>query len=78
MIPVVIVIGLVLGRWWRTALVGGVGYWAVVLTTMEARWGLVLAGSALALINAAFGVLVHQALLRVVRSNNSHASSSGH
>lgn len=78
MIPVVIVIGLVLGRWWRTALAVGVVYWAVVLTTMEARWDLVLAGSALALINAAFGVLVHQALLRIVRSSNGHGSSNGH
>jgi hypothetical protein len=61
--------GLVLGRWWRFALVAGTCAWPALLWTQ----GLIgtpleVAGAAaLALANTAVGVLVHQLVLSVVR-----------
>lgn len=69
MIPILIALGLVLGRWWRTALVIGVIYWSVVLVaTGIYDLDLDLLGpAALALINTAVGVAIHQAVLSGVR-----------
>jgi len=68
-IPTMILFGLLLGRWWRTALVAGTASWTVLLWTQ----GLVdspaeIAGAAaLALANTAAGVMAHQGLLALVR-----------
>lgn len=68
-IVTMIFVGLVFGRWWRTAIVAGAVLWPVVLlvTGLEltpAAFGLaVVLGAA----NTAVGVLVHQALLALVR-----------
>ena len=70
MIPVLIVIGLVFGRWWRTTFLLAVVYWMVGLLAsdvMELSWGL-LGAAGLALVNTAVGVLVHQALLHGMRN----------
>ncbi len=66
MIPTLILIGAVFGRWWRvTLLVSAVG-WPVLLVatgTMSIRPALVgVAG--LAVLNAGAGVLLHQGILR--------------
>ena len=69
MIPTMILFGLLLGRWWRTALVAGTASWTVLLWTQ----GLVdsreqIAGTAaLALANTAVGVMAHQGLQTLVR-----------
>ncbi len=69
MIPVLIAFGLVFGRWWRTTLAVAVVSWPVALLAtevMDVSWEL-LGAAALALVNTAVGVLVHQALLHAVR-----------
>jgi hypothetical protein len=74
MIPTMILLGLVLGRWWWLALlVAGVAWPAmlVVADVVDLSWGLVAAG-ALAAANAAVGVLVHQAVLHGVRHLRHH------
>lgn len=69
MIPILIALGLVLGRWWRAALAIGVVYWAIVLVaTGTYALDLRLLGPAgLALVNTAVGAAVHQAVLWGVR-----------
>jgi hypothetical protein len=67
-IPVLIALGLVLGRWWRTALAVGVIAWvATGLATDVFGWASVPAAAGLALANTAVGVLVHQGVLRALR-----------
>lgn len=69
MIPTMIGFGLLAGRWWKTALVGGAIYWPVLLlSTGVISWGHVGGAAALGLANTAVGVLVHQAVLRTVRA----------
>ena len=71
MIPAMILLGLVLGRWWRLALgTAAVGWPALLVATkvIEFDDGVVLAGAAvLAVANAAAGLLAHQACLRAHR-----------
>lgn len=69
MIPILIALGLVLGRWWRAALAIGVVYWsAVLVVTGTYNVDLNLLGPAsLALVNTAAGVAAHQAVLWGVR-----------
>jgi len=69
MIPTLILLGVVLGRWWPVPLViSAVGWPLLLLVTdvMTVEPGLVGA-SGLAVLNTAVGVLVHQAVLRAVR-----------
>lgn len=69
MIPILIVCGVVLGRWWPVPLVAAAVGWPILLVatgfmTVEPA----LAGaSGLAVLNTAVGVLIHQGVLRVVR-----------
>lgn len=68
MIPTVIVVCFVLGRWWRSALLATAVVWPLVLVAtnvMGLEWGLVGA-SALAVANALVGVLLHQAIAWVI------------
>ena len=72
MIPSMILLGLVLGRWWRTALVTSAVVWLLLAWgPVRDAPGALLPGLALAVLagvaNAAVGVAVHQALLWVVR-----------
>ena len=64
MVPTLLLLGLVLGRWWRTTLLIAVLGWPLLLLvdgTIEP--GRNVAGAALvALVNAGIGVLVHQAV----------------
>jgi hypothetical protein len=68
-IPTMILFGLLLGRWWKTALVVGTASWTVLLWTQ----GLVdspaeiAGGAALALANTAVGVMADRGLLVLVR-----------
>ncbi|HEX5996429.1 MAG TPA: hypothetical protein VFY84_14920 [Jiangellales bacterium] len=70
MIPVLIVFGLVFGRWWLPSLVAAAVGWPIVLVAgdvMELEAGLVGAAG-LAFLNAGVGVLIHQAVRRAIRS----------
>ncbi|HEU5242184.1 MAG TPA: hypothetical protein VFU25_09225 [Ornithinibacter sp.] len=69
MIPTMILVGLVLGRWWRAALVAAAVGWPVLLaltglldSPTAALWS-----SVLAVANAGVGVLVHQGVLHAYR-----------
>lgn len=77
MIPTMILFGLLLGRWWKLALLVGTSGWTVLLwsqgllsTPME-----VVGAAALALANTAVGVLVHQLLLTLVRRVRRHPTT---
>ncbi|MDO8107642.1 hypothetical protein Q6348_10585 [Isoptericola sp. b441] len=64
-----IVLGLVFGRWWRSALVLAAVIWDVLLVAdgvMGFELGL-LGAALLAAANAAIGVLVHQGVLQAYR-----------
>jgi hypothetical protein len=69
MIPTMIVFGLVFGRWWRTTLIAAAVLWPalVVWTAGPVTVGQVVGAALLGVANAAVGVLVHQAVLWVIR-----------
>lgn len=74
MIPSMIFLGLVFGRWWRSTLIAVAICWPIMLATSGVvegppieQAGTLLAGSLLALANAAVGVAVHQAFLFAAR-----------
>ncbi len=81
MIPTMILLGLVLGRWWRTALVVAAISWPILLLSggiISVAQVPVSAG--LAIINAGVGVLVGQGGLRAYRTlrhRGSHQPTSG-
>ncbi|GAA3381714.1 hypothetical protein [Cryptosporangium minutisporangium] len=69
MIPTLIVFGLVTGRWWRSSLIAAAVGWPVLLVTadvMGVEVGL-LGASTLAVVDAAAGALIHQAIWRTLR-----------
>ncbi len=69
MILTMILFGLVFGRWWRTAVVVGAFLWPLILVTsglMRIDWGIWTA-CGLGVANTIVGVLVHQAILGIVR-----------
>ena len=69
MIPTMILFGLALGRWWRSALVASalflplLGLLGGAIETAEE----VMVSAALGLANAAVGIAVHQAILLATR-----------
>jgi len=73
MIPTMIVFGLVLGRWWRSALVAAALAWPLLLITsgVLAVGEQLLGAAALGVANAALGVALHQVVLHLVRSARS-------
>lgn len=79
MIPTMILFGLVLGRWWRTALATAAVGWPLLLVVtdvVEFNAGLIEA-AALAVANAGVGVLAHQGCLhayRHLRRRDSHVA----
>jgi hypothetical protein len=68
-IPTLIVLGLVIGRWWRLAMIVGTAGWPVLLLAGGVvRTGPeLLAATGLAAINTGVGVVSHQCAIRVVR-----------
>jgi hypothetical protein len=75
-IPILIALGLIFGRWWKPTLALGVAGWVVVLVlTGIITWQLIPAAAALALVNTAVGVLVHQAGLWVFRAVRSRGEN---
>lgn len=68
MIPTMILFGLLLGRWWRTALVVGAVGWAVLLLATGVIGIADVPGAMLfGLVNTGVGVGIHQAVLHLVR-----------
>ena len=69
MIPTLILVGLVFGRWWRIVIPLAAIGWAVLLIVTGADSGFVFAlgAAAIAMPNVALGVLVHRALWQLVR-----------
>lgn len=68
MIPVMIVCGVLMGRWWRTALVlGAVGWPTAMLVTGAISAGQIPVAALLGLANTGVGVALHQAGLWLVR-----------
>jgi hypothetical protein len=68
-IPTLILLGLVFGHWWKTTLVAAAVGWPLLLivTGVDSGLDFALGAAALALANAAVGILVHQALWLLVR-----------
>lgn len=67
MVPTMILFGLVLGRWWKTSLVLAAIAWPALLWSTGITDADVLAVALIGVLNAAFGVLVHQAVLQGFR-----------
>ena len=69
MIPTLILIGLIFGRWWRIVMPLAAVGWAVLLIVTGVDSGLVFAlgAVAIAIPNVALGVLVHRVLWQLVR-----------
>jgi hypothetical protein len=65
-IPALIMVGAVFGRWWRVALLASAIGWPVLLVVTGAMSiGPALAGAAgLAVLNSGAGVLLHQGIRR--------------
>jgi hypothetical protein len=80
-IPILIVFGLVFGRWWRLSLVtAALGWPALLVTTDVMGVGAGLLGaSGLAIANTGVGVLIHQGVLQAIRrlrrSRSAHSGS---
>ena len=84
MIPTMMVFGLVLGRWWKSALIAAAIFWPVLLVvTRVLPSGSdvgpflvdVLLASGLAAANAAVGVGIHQLVLYVFRRVRSKSAN---
>jgi hypothetical protein len=69
MIPTLLLVGLVLGKWWRIVIPAAVVGWVAVLLATRVDSGLefVLGAAALAFVNVTIGVLLFQALWLGVR-----------
>ena len=68
MIPTMILLGLVLGRWWWAALVAAlIGWPTLLLVTDIIGPSEIPVAALLALLNAAVGVAVAQVALRIYR-----------
>jgi hypothetical protein len=68
-IPTMIVFGVVLGRWWRFALVAAAVVWPLLVAAdgVGVTVGLLAYAAAIGVANAAVGVLAHQACLHAYR-----------
>ena len=89
MIPTMMVFGLILGRWWRLALISAAAVWPILLWVtgvfagLDYTWwqfsGLLLTTALLGAVNAGVGVAVHQGVLYVIRSvlRQSRANPAG-
>jgi hypothetical protein len=66
-IPTMIVFGVVLGRWWRFALVAAAVVWPLLVAGQVGLKVGLASAAALGVANAAVGVLAHQACLHAYR-----------
>jgi len=73
-IPTMILFGLLLGRWWKVALVVGTSAWPVLLWAQGviAAPSEIVGAGALGLANTAVGVMAHQLVLALVRRARGH------
>lgn len=79
MIPTMILLGLVLGRWWRLALLtAAIGWPALLLATGTDAPADLVAGAALGVANACVGVLAAQVLVRAHLGEHLHARGHVH
>lgn len=78
MIPTMILFGLVLGYWWRTALIASAIVWPLLLLTTNTHiaGSELVPSSLLAIANTAVGVLVVQAIRRSIRTTSRHSHSA--
>jgi hypothetical protein len=69
MIPTMILLGLVFGRWWLASLVAAAAGWPLLLvvTDVDVSEAGLIEAAALAVTNAAVGVLIHQGVLHAYR-----------
>jgi uncharacterized membrane protein len=73
-IPILIVAGVVFGRWWRFTLTAAMFGWPLALViadVMQLEWGL-FSAAALAVVNTLVGVLVHQVIAWGIRRLRQH------
>ena len=79
MIPTVILLGLIFGHWWKTTLVLAAVGWPLLLiaTGIDIDPAALPAAAALAVANAAAGILVHRALWLLVRGVSSARRLNG-
>ena len=80
MIPTMLLFGLVLGRWWKTCLVVGTLGWPLLLwfdNIIESPTEF-LGAAALAALNTAVGVAVHQSLLHLFRRLRKNRQAPDH
>lgn len=72
MIPMMIVFGLLAGRWWKPALVVGAVGWVAILLVSDVPGSsqplIILGGAILGLASTGVGVAIHQGVLWLVRS----------
>ena len=69
MVPTLMLVGLVLGRWWRTTLVAATLGWPILLLAddlIEPGWN-IAAAAGVSAANTAAGIVVHQAIRWAVR-----------
>ncbi|MFC7546968.1 hypothetical protein [Plantactinospora sp. GCM10030261] len=69
-IPLLVLFGLLLGRWWRSTLITAAVAWPVLLVAggvASVEPGL-LGAAGLAAVNTGVGVLIHQGILRLTRT----------
>jgi hypothetical protein len=80
MIPTLLLVGLVLGRWWRVVLpVAAVGWPAwLVVDGIGAGLGFWLTAAAVALANTAVGVAVNRIATAAVRRSPRTVAKAGH
>ena len=78
MIPTLLLVGLVLGRWWRIVIPAAAVGWALLLIATGVDSGLEFAAGAAALgaANVAVGVLVYQAVHLALRALRRHQAAS--
>jgi hypothetical protein len=68
MIPILILLGLIFGRWWLAVLVAaGIGWPVLLMADGVLGFGQALAAAGLAILNTGVGVLIHQGLLWAFR-----------
>jgi hypothetical protein len=75
MIPTMIVLGLVFGRWWRATLIAAAVGWPTLLIAagVDIELAMLPVAGALGAANAAIGILVHRALWLLVRGTTKAA-----
>ena len=71
MIPTLVLLGVIFGRWWQPVLATAAVGWPLLLVATNvidvAESGILVGAALLAVANASVGVLAHQACLRVYR-----------